>query len=150
MKKAICLLAALMLLCSCALAEVVYNGPTEAAMQLNPNGYDRLRVVDIFSNTDEGIDSGVCVQGCFGTINMDDELDPDFIGFDYGDIRVMGLADNCEIWMPADVMNPVENVRVEDLEGWFSDFGRNEFYAEFEIDEAGDLVYLAFIYYPFG
>ena len=150
MKKAICLLLAMLLLCTCALAEG-YEGPTAAAMQLNPNGYDRIMVTDIFSNTDEGINSGICVQGCFGTIGLENEAEPEFVGFDPEETVTLGLAEGCMIFMPEDVLNPVSNVLVEDLEAWYALYGQgNTFYAEFEIDENGNLAYLAFIYYSFN
>lgn len=152
MKKVLCLLAALVMVLTftCAVAEEV---PAEDAVMMNPNGYPLIKVIDIFSNTDEGIESGVTVQACFGSFEWEDESDVTTLGFDVQDVWAIGLADDCVIFMPDDVMNPVSNVMIDDLEAWYEQYKEmtgGEFYAEFEFNENGEFVYLAFVYFPFG
>ncbi len=158
MKKVLALLTALLLMVPAALAAPV--------SPVNPEGYDRLLVLDIFSNDDAELDENgdfpevvtpeVTVQGCFGSIDLSQGEDaPQFQGFDEsGDgVYALGLAENCEILMPTDMMDPVENAPCEDLVAWFLKVREERddftFYASFELDENGDLTKLEYEYHPF-
>lgn len=159
MKKVLALMAVLLLIVPAALAEPVSD--------INPEGYDQLLVLDIFKNADaepdengdfpEDVPTQVVVQGCFGSIDLSQgDHEPEFMGFDQSEngIHSFGLAENCEVLMPIDIMNPVDNAPCEDLAEWFmnvrdtwEDF---DFYAKFELNEDGDLTKLEYVYYPFN
>ena len=155
--------AALMLLVLC-LAAGCEKVPAEPAAQpeqedmrlvYNPEGYEVLYVTDVFTG-EEGLQA---VQGTFGKVDMEEgEDDIGFIGFDPEKTVTLTLAEGAVIEMPEDVLSPMENSPLssfEELEAWFDgflgevgDWGIDGFHAIFEMNEAGELTSLEYLYMP--
>lgn len=158
-------------------AERAVKTTNDYLASINPNGFDMLLVTDIFTNDDAEYDDDeddkddqqddeplddTSVQGCFGTVDMSlGEAEHQNMGFDQTDIRTFGLDDHCELLMPADIMNPVENVRITDLQAWYDDAkaalqydeGSTDaysFYAFYQMDEDGELTRLEYVYFPWN
>ncbi len=169
MKKVLCMALALLLLAGNA-------AWAEGAAILNPNGYDLLEVTDVYTNDDSEIGpdgeeiphaESLTLQGVFGTVQYppadaprDYENDGmEWIGFDPEETVCLTLAPGCEIWMPEDMLNPVENVRVDDLQAWYDaanaqmadylseDESSFTFYADFVMNDDGELTKIEYRYF---
>lgn len=170
MKKILCVLTAILLLASsAAFAE---------EEPLYPEGYNLLKIVDIFTNNDSETGEDVenlLLQATLGALGTDttedaaldseaedeDGFDPEteLIGFDMDDVYTFGLAEGCEILLPADPLDPTEIVQIDDLQAWYDkaneimadyfDEGQTsyEFYATFEVNDVGDLTKLEYLYF---
>ena len=172
MKKILCALLSLMLCMGCAAAD--------GAAIVNPDGYEFLRVTDIFTNDDSEIGENgeeiphaesLTVQGVFGAFKYPsaDDTAPagesegmETLGFDPENTVSLTLAADCEILMPADLTNPVENVSIDDLQAWYdaanervkADLAEGEsryaFYATFEMNDEGELTKLEYCYFEWN
>ena len=173
MKKLFCILLSLLLLAGCAAL-------AEGAAILNPNGYDLLKITDVFTNDDSEMGEGdveiphaesLTLQGAFGAITyptLDDTASEgesegmEMAGFAPEDTVCLTLAENCELWMPEDLLNPVENIRIDDLQAWYDaanvqmadylaeDEGSYSFYATFEMNDDGELTKLEYCYFDWN
>ena len=147
------------------------------AEEINPHGYKLLHITDVFTpdpetdeenNPVEG-ESLPVVQGSFGDIDMTDESDPQFIGFEKeaegdedeesndsydGETFTLGLAPDCELLLPTDFENPTENSKVDikDFEAWAAKLsevkGGIDFYATFEMDDDANITKLEYFWTP--
>lgn len=169
MRKLLASFLALML-CVAPVAALGAEDANDYLASINPNGYDMLMITDIFTNEDselyddeaEAPAASLTVQGCFGTVDMSQGEDAaENVGFDSDDVYSFGLAEDCEMLMPADIMNPVENVRIEDLQAWYDgakaalqfDETSEEayvFYAYYEMNQDGNLTRLEYVYFPWN
>lgn len=173
MKKVLCVMLSLLVLAGC-------TATAEGSAILNPNGYDLLMVTDIFTNDDsEAGESGeegaraesLTLQGVFGAISyptIDDSVSEGesegmtMVGFDPEDTVSLTLAANGELWMPKDMLNPVENEKIDDLQAWYdaaqaqmADYlaeGQSSysFYAQFEMNDDGELTKLEYCYFDWN
>ena len=172
MKRAFCVLLSLLLLAGC-------SATAEGAAILNPNGYDLLKVTDVFISGDSELDEdgnylqqpeALVIQGSFGTIlyppaDVERAYENDgmeLVGFAPEDTVCLSLAANCEIWMPKDLLNAVENAKIDDLQAWYDaakvqmadylapDEGSYSFYAQFEMDGDGDLTKIEYCYFDWN
>lgn len=149
------------------------------AEEINPHGYKLLHITDVFTpdpeldENDEPIESeeGPVIQCSFGDIDLTDESDPQFIGFERegqddgsdeeekdpfdGETFTLGLSPDCELLLPTDFENPTENheVAIEDFEDWAAELseikGGIDFYATFEMDDDGNITKLEYFWTPF-
>lgn len=149
------------------------------AEEINPHGYKLIHITDVFTpdpeldENDEPIDTeeGPVIQCSFGDIDLTDESDPQFIGFEKegqddendeenedsfdGETFTLGLSPECELLLPTDFENPTENhkVAIEDFEDWTAKLsevkGGIDFYATFEMDDDGTIKKLEYFWTPF-
>lgn len=117
----------------------------------NPNNYGLLMVTDAFIAED----GDYVVQGCFGEIDMSDELDAKWIGFDEESVFTLMIDENAVIEMPVSNYSIEENVPADrDAVIAFANEMREalndvSFYCEFEMNEDGVLTKLIYCYYPY-
>ncbi|MEG0865179.1 MAG: hypothetical protein RSE58_12175 [Clostridia bacterium] len=168
MKKWIAMAAVLLLVFSCV--SVYAETVTDIKEFTASNKFDLLLATDVFINDDaemddkgnlpETIEKGaVCIQGCFGSIDMSkSEAEPFVTGFDPENIFSMTLAKDCVVLMPKDWTNPVENMAIEDPASWCEAIMAETdpdkravylpFYASFEFNDNGELTKLEYCYMP--
>ena len=156
MKKLLAILIAALTLFGAALAE-------KPQSTRPPEEYNMILVTDIFTNTDAEADEEgdaseaaprLTLQGTFGTIDMSHgEWDMEFIGFDLKQTYSFSLAEDCELLLPADLMNPVENAPCKDLQAWYDAareklFDNFYFYAYYKLNDRDELTRLEYVYLP--
>ena len=160
MKKWLCVLATLALLCvsmtACAETE---EQPTTAPSALNPEGYPYFMVLEVAEGPQvEGL-LPLTVKGCFGDYQMyDDEEDVSSMGFDMDNPCAVQLAEDCEILMPVDFYdNIMDVVPCEDLLAWYQQQSDGEnmdiplsFHTKLEFNDQGFVTRMEYVYFPWG
>lgn len=150
MKKFFSLLLAIMLLFAVACAETATEAEDMRAFY-NPENYTLLRVTDAFLMDD----GAYVVQGRFGDIDLTDDTNPVWLGFDKDFVCTLAIAPDAVIEMPESIYSIEDNVPathddvIAFVEAMREDTGNVDFYCEFEMNEDGVLTMLAYCFYPY-